>query len=549
MIIMKKILFIVFYISAIASFAQLEGIKEKLKSKENSEETAIWLCDTASTFFYNDPLISQQLAQLALEKAVEWNSDLGIAKANHVLGVSHWVRDNYQVAIEYYIEALAYYDKSGNTRGMALINMNIGVIYDDLNQSDRSVSYYLKSEKVFREIEDSVSLAKALNNLAVVYGRMENRDSSFFYHKENMELRKALKDSVGVARVHNNIAILYLVDDPDMQEKDALTAYDNLFSALRYLKEGDDVRLFATIQSNMGKSLIRIGRFEEAETALNTALNTAIKFDFKSIEQWVYGYYSELYSLKKNYKKSLEYFSKKTLLDVELRNAQVNKQIDELNIKYETAKKEKQVAELEKQQIIDREVRNKLVIGVVAVIIIAFLLVLFVLLKKRKDRIISVLKLQRLSDEVNSKNKEIASYTMSFLQKNQLMEELKAQINELKKNSDISTNKELTRINRIVDNTFRSDEEWKTFQITFDQMHDGFFQDLKQRFPEISNAELKLCALLRLNMNLKESAKILGIASDSVKTARYRLRKKLGLKTEDNLIDFLIQFENQESTS
>ena len=76
-------------------------------------------------------------------------------------------------------------------------------------------------------------------------------------------------------------------------------------------------------------------------------------------------------------------------------------------------------------------------------------------------------------------------------------------------------------------------------------MHDGFFKDLKQAFPEVSNAELKLCALLRLNMNLKESAKILGIAVDSVKTARYRLRKKLGLKTEDNLVDFLIQFENK----
>ena len=150
-----------------------------------------------------------------------------------------------------------------------------------------------------------------------------------------------------------------------------------------------------------------------------------------------------------------------------------------------------------------------------------------------------------MSNEVTAKNKEIASFTMSFLQKNQLMEELKEQINELKKTSDISTNKELSRINRIVDNTFKSDEERKTFQITFDQMHDGFFKDLKQAFPDVSNAELKLCALLRLNMNLKESAKILGIAVDSVKTARYRLRKKLGLKTEDNLVDFLIQFENK----
>jgi DNA-binding CsgD family transcriptional regulator len=153
----------------------------------------------------------------------------------------------------------------------------------------------------------------------------------------------------------------------------------------------------------------------------------------------------------------------------------------------------------------------------------------------------------KLKEELNRKNVEISSYTLNFIQKNEIMEELKNQINELRKQSDPTTNLRLTRINRMVDETFRSEDEWETFRLTFEQMHNGFFSTLKQSFPEITNAELKLCALLRLNMNLKESAKILGISPDSVKTARYRLRKKFGLITNENLVDFLIKFEEQNA--
>ena len=58
--------------------------------------------------------------------------------------------------------------------------------------------------------------------------------------------------------------------------------------------------------------------------------------------------------------------------------------------------------------------------------------------------------------------------------------------------------------------------------------------------PDLGNADLKLCALLKLNLNTKESANILGISQESVKTARYRVRKKLNLAREDNLVSYLM---------
>jgi len=97
----------------------------------------------------------------------------------------------------------------------------------------------------------------------------------------------------------------------------------------------------------------------------------------------------------------------------------------------------------------------------------------------------------------------------------------------------------------MITDSFRIDQDWENFKLMFDEVHPNFFVVLKERYPDLGNAELKLSALLRLNMNLKESSKVLGISPDSVKTARYRLRKKLNLEHDHNLVDFFISFDSK----
>ena len=164
---------------------------------------------------------------------------------------------------------------------------------------------------------------------------------------------------------------------------------------------------------------------------------------------------------------------------------------------------------------------------------------------KQKNR----LKLLELQTELLDKNKEVASYTLGFIQKNQIIDDLHAQIVSIKEKSDLETKQSLNKLSKLITTTFKSDQDWETFRVTFDQMHDGFFTALRDSFPDLGNADLKLCALLRLNMSVKESAKILGISSDSVKTARYRLRRKFNLKKRDNLVAFLVKYEQDYITT
>jgi DNA-binding CsgD family transcriptional regulator len=98
----------------------------------------------------------------------------------------------------------------------------------------------------------------------------------------------------------------------------------------------------------------------------------------------------------------------------------------------------------------------------------------------------------------------------------------------------------------MVDYSFSLDKDWEEFRLYFEEVHTGFFDTLKKRYPDLTPNELRLAALAKLNLSIKETATIMGITPDSVKTARYRLRKKLDMETEENLTEYLMEIEKEE---
>ncbi|MFY0626601.1 MAG: hypothetical protein JXR07_09910 [Reichenbachiella sp.] len=144
-----------------------------------------------------------------------------------------------------------------------------------------------------------------------------------------------------------------------------------------------------------------------------------------------------------------------------------------------------------------------------------------------------------LKFKLEEKNRRLASYSMNMIQKNELIDDLTMKLDSLKKYSYPSVIKELNGINKTLAESKRVDRDWKNFRVSFEAIHEGFISELRHIQPDLSTSEVKLCALLKLNLNLKETANVLGISPDSVKTARYRLKRKLLLGKEQSLTGFL----------
>ena len=89
-----------------------------------------------------------------------------------------------------------------------------------------------------------------------------------------------------------------------------------------------------------------------------------------------------------------------------------------------------------------------------------------------------------------------------------------------------------------------SENDWNLFKLYFEEVNENFFTSLQENYQNITINDLKLAALIKLNLNIKEAASVLNIEPDSLKKARYRLRQKFGLNTNDSLGEFLTQLEN-----
>jgi AraC family transcriptional regulator, chitin signaling transcriptional activator len=142
----------------------------------------------------------------------------------------------------------------------------------------------------------------------------------------------------------------------------------------------------------------------------------------------------------------------------------------------------------------------------------------------------------QLKMKLREKTIELANKAKENEDKNRLIEKLKKKIEKIEQNSESSKTR-WNEINKLLDSY--STEEDNTFEIQMDQLHQEFFQRLKNNYPQLSSNDLRLCAYLKLGFNSKEIADFLNIQPSSVYINRSRLRKKLELDTEEDLHDFL----------
>ncbi|MBB3697599.1 hypothetical protein KMW28_05395 [Flammeovirga yaeyamensis] len=151
------------------------------------------------------------------------------------------------------------------------------------------------------------------------------------------------------------------------------------------------------------------------------------------------------------------------------------------------------------------------------------------------------LKAEQLSDLLEERNKNLTVVTLNIVEKNNFMESLRKQLKEVEKTSP-DLKKVLKPLHHTLDQSEKTDKDWEEFQHYFDGVHKDFNIKLKEAHPALTSHDLRHCSLIRLNLSLIECANLLGISQDSLKTSRYRLKKKLELAADQNLQDYILGF-------
>lgn len=153
------------------------------------------------------------------------------------------------------------------------------------------------------------------------------------------------------------------------------------------------------------------------------------------------------------------------------------------------------------------------------------------------------LKNEMLETELQNKTNELTLQTSALVKKNQAMQALQQELEHQKETlGDRYPNKLYNKMKLLIDENLNDQADWLLFESYFNSAHQNFIDRLRARYSDLTTGDLRICCLLRMNLSTKEIASMLNISVRSVELRRYRLRKRLALDGDENLVDFLLSF-------
>lgn len=155
----------------------------------------------------------------------------------------------------------------------------------------------------------------------------------------------------------------------------------------------------------------------------------------------------------------------------------------------------------------------------------------------QKEHIATEIELkQKLEIEIEKKSRALSSSSVRWLNLNNQLHELKKKIKLNLKEQDKKLYQEIIKHIEEIENF---ENHWNSFKIHFENVHRGFFEEIEQHFPILSQNDLKICAFMKMKLSNKEIAQILNITKKAVEQSKRRMRKKVALEDEQDLLEYI----------
>lgn len=319
----------------------------------------------------------------ALQLRKKLKDDAGAASLYIKLGAAHFRSGNYELSLRNQMDALKIYETLNITQGIAQCLNNVAAVYEHQNQLDKALEYYRKAAVLHQELKDPIQSGTTWINIGNIHFlRQEYDEAKSLYLKSAALLDPQSRTTHHyLAICFNNLSEIYTLKNL----YDSALVYSGRALALR-----ENIKDFQGIVSSMnmiGRIKTKLGQYKDAEkmlmAALDSSKNRNLRHEQGKIHQNLYALYRE----QNKFENALESFMSYATLKDSLLNESGQKQIAELQVKYETDKKEQQIviqdAALSEQQArIERD--YIIILGLIVSVIL--LGIIFLLLRNRQIR-------------------------------------------------------------------------------------------------------------------------------------------------------------------
>ena len=372
--------------------------------------------------------------------------------------------------------------KSDQTTGLADIHDNIGSIYEDLSQYEKAQFHFEKALKVNQQSNNYTAAIVNINNIGDTYRKRGDLQTALTYSLQALELAEGANLNYQIKSACRDLSKIYeALDEPEQALAYLIRSYeitDDIFSAQI---ASEIAKTQAVYELEQKQQRITILEQERSFNRSITLISSGAVLLFFFLGGFIF-YQQKSKNIKK--RKLLE--AEASLAKTQLENTQLS------------------------EQKLKTELEN------------------------------TSLKEQQLLQELDLKSKSLTKSALHMIQKNEFLNDIKSRLKDIRKGEPELQEKRIKKLIKSIDFNFTLDDDWQEFETVFQQVHSEFFEKLKLLYPKLTPAEVRLCAMIRLNLHSKDMAAIMGISQDSLRIARYRLRKKLGLDKGSNLYTYIL---------
>ncbi|WP_316746463.1 tetratricopeptide repeat protein [Pedobacter gandavensis] len=416
------------------------------------------------------------------------------------IGEAYYYVRQYRIALEKFQEALKLYQQSGNTKGIADSYGLIGQTYEKTQNYPAAMKYQQLALAVYHKEKDKQGIAKIYENIGSIYEDKPHLDSALKYYT--------------------------LALDGNIKEK-------NLQSQIEII-------------NNIGDVYRKTGRYPEALTYTKRAEGMAKAMNDQYQLSSAYRDLSKTFDLMKRYDSAYHYSELGRDIFLKIFTEDNNKQLALVQTLFEIQQKDDAIAKFEQEKSTDRILLIATILIILLLLCLAASIISRQRLKLRNEQQLNEQN-QRLfetqneaiKDALELKSKELTNTTLHAIQSNQFLEELRSTIEALVKDDKRDQKKALQQLIQRINQNINQDQHWKDFSRMFEQIHQTFFDHLKAHCDDLTANDIRLVALIKMNLSSKDMAVLFGISQDSLRVARYRLRKKLNLPQGENLSTFI----------
>ena len=520
-------------------------------------------------FYYyviSDFEAAEQILKTGMSLADSLGYEHGLSDAHNYYGLLMYEMGNHAEALQHQIRVSKIGEEINNVRMQADANTNIGRIFLSARDYDRAREYFNAALNLYQKMgEEFEGIGWIYHYLGTLHADQHQ------YLLAESWLKKAI-DFWEVNHIPRGLNhSLVLLGD--------LLFNLNIDKSLNYylraeklsIEQGNMERL-AHVKISLSSYFENQGGIEQAIQYAYAAYQISKTHGHKESAKTSCEKLSSLYEQTGRYKESLFFLQEKLAFQQQLIDLKTLQTQHWLRGELEKQNTHMANLQLKKEQLEHEKTILKQQVWLYIILSGLFLLFIFFIIqirnlkqKKQRNRELNQLN-NKLTDELEKgkqmeqereemrrqleASKQLLEQQLGqkILMLNQEQEFYNFLFKKLKK-LNVSSGSEPVR--KELENSIKkkvNNRIWEELDVEFGHINQDFYTQLSNEFPKLTPNDLRLCSLLKLGLSTKEIAEIQVRTPESVKMARNRLRKKLGLKGRDqNLSTFLHAYSHTET--